>query len=119
MIMSHCNYREKMFRYEGNNHDESKTVKTSPCIAKIQWGLLSQEEAAEALRLSERQITRLAKGMREQGGEALIHKNTGRKPAHAITAVAKEKIINIRACLISPFRHLFGKFSVMQGVSTR
>jgi transposase len=57
---------------------------------------MNRKETAEALRLSERQITRLAKGMREEGETALIHKNTGRKPSHALLEERKESIQAIR-----------------------
>lgn len=59
-------------------------------------GMVSRKEAAEKMGKSQRQVTRLAKGMREEGESALIHKNTGRKPSHALAEDIKEKIVEIR-----------------------
>ena len=73
-----------------------KQLKQAHVLRKYNEGLLSRRETAEALRLSERQITRLAKGVREEGETALIHKNTGRKPSHALLEEEKERIITIR-----------------------
>ena len=73
-------------------------------------GQLSRQEAAEALKLSTRQISRKAKALREGGEGALIHGNTGRKPIHALTKEAKAEIIRLRqegvyeGCNIQHFR---------------
>ena len=48
-------------------------------------GGISVKEAAEVLNLSIRQVIRLRNGVKEQGAKALIHKNQGRPPAHALT----------------------------------
>ena len=74
----------------------TKQLKQAHVLRKYNEGLMSRAETATALRLSERQITRLAKGVREQGEVALIHKNTGRKPCHALSDEEKERIITIR-----------------------
>jgi len=65
-------------------------------ISKLIDGSLTTLEAAESLGLSERQIKRLKKGVMQEGPAFLIHKNTGRKPAHAISDDLTEKIINLR-----------------------
>jgi len=65
-------------------------------LRKYNEGLLSRKETATALRRSERQITRLAKGVKEEGERALIHKNTGRKPSHALSEEEKARIVTIR-----------------------
>ena len=58
---------------------------------------ITREKAAELLGLSERQITRLKKGVEKEGAGFVINKNTGRTPAHAIPAETKEKILELRA----------------------
>ena len=58
---------------------------------------ITRKKAAEILGLSERQITRLKKGIEEEGAEFVINKNTGKTPAHAITPEIKERILQIRA----------------------
>jgi transposase len=71
-------------------------LKQAHILRKYNEGLLSRKETAGALRLSERQITRLARGVKEEGESALIHKNTGRKPGHALSEGKKEWILGIR-----------------------
>lgn len=65
-------------------------------ISSVIEGKSTISEAAQNLGLSERQVKRLKKGVMEQGPAFLIHKNTGRKPKHAITDEMKEKIISLK-----------------------
>jgi transposase len=65
-------------------------------ISKLIENKLTVKEAAISLGLSTRQILRLKKGVRESGANALIHKNTGRKPSRAIDKFLREKIIALR-----------------------
>ncbi|MGI6734033.1 MAG: ISNCY family transposase [Anaerovoracaceae bacterium] len=58
-------------------------------------GTIDRKRASELLSLSERQISRLKKGLITQGEAFLIHKNTNRKPAHAIPSELKETILQI------------------------
>lgn len=58
---------------------------------------ITRQQAAELLSLSPRQITRLKKGILLSGAESLIHKNTGRKPAHAVSDETKEKVLAIHS----------------------
>ena len=73
-----------------------KQLKRAHILRSYQEGMISREKAAEAMELSTRQVTRLSKRMEAEGEKALIHKNTGRKPFHAITTAQKEKILEIR-----------------------
>lgn len=58
---------------------------------------ITRKKAAEMLGLSERQVTRLKKGVEAEGAEFVINKNTGKTPAHAITPRTKDRILQIRA----------------------
>jgi len=58
---------------------------------------ITRQRAAELLQLSTRQITRLKKGVIESGAEFLIHKNKGKKPAHALCTETKEKVLSTHA----------------------
>ena len=58
-------------------------------------GTIDRKRASELLSLSERQISRLKKGLITQGEAFLIHKNTNRRPAHAIPSELKETILQI------------------------
>jgi len=71
-------------------------IKRYVVIQKSLEGTVTVEEAAAALNLSKRQVIRLRKGVRENGAAALIHKNQGRKPAHAITESLRKKIIDLK-----------------------
>ena len=57
---------------------------------------ITRKKAAELLGLSERQVTRLKKGIEAEGAAFVINKNTGRTPAHAIPGKTKEAILKIR-----------------------
>lgn len=70
-------------------------LKTFTVINRFIDKSITRQQAAKLLGLSERQISRLKKGVLESGAESLIHKNTGRKPAHAVTDETKEAILKI------------------------
>jgi len=59
-------------------------------------GFITVKEAAEKLGLSERQVQRLKRKVEEDDAAALVHKNTLRKPSHALPDELKEKILEIR-----------------------
>lgn len=70
-------------------------LKTLTVINRFIDKSISRQQAAELLGLSTRQITRLKKGVLASGAESLIHKNTGRKPAHAVSDETKEAVLMI------------------------
>lgn len=70
-----------------------KQLKTFKVINSFIDKSITRQQASELLGLSTRQITRLKKGVIESGAESLIHKNTGRKPAHALSEEKKEMIL--------------------------
>jgi len=65
-------------------------------IEKSLEKIISVKEAAEILGMSERQVIRLRNGVKEQGARALVHKNQGRKPVHALGSRIKEKIVALK-----------------------
>lgn len=65
-------------------------------INKANASFITVREAAEKLGISERQIHRLKNEVREKGPAALIHQNSNRIPAHALSGKTKEKILSIR-----------------------
>ena len=65
-------------------------------ISKLTDKQLTVKEAAISLGLSTRQILRLKKGVKTYGANVLIHKNSGRKPSHALAECLREKIINLK-----------------------
>ena len=58
--------------------------------------VITIREAAALLSLSERQVIRLKGGVLEHGPAFIIHKNRGRKPAHAITIKKQEEIVKLK-----------------------
>ena len=97
---------------EGKILMSRKQLKRAHILRNYNEKAMSREAAAEALGLSERQISRLSKGMKEQGEGALIHKNTGRVPHNAMREEEKERILEIRRmeeyaeCNIAHFEEL-------------
>jgi len=65
-------------------------------INRANAGFITVREAAEKLGLSERQVQRLKKEVQENGPAALVHKNSNRTPAHALSEQTKKKILEIR-----------------------
>lgn len=65
-------------------------------VSMVIDGRMTVSEAAESLGLSERQIFRLKKGVMIEGPSFLIHKNTGRRPPHAISKDLAEKIVELK-----------------------
>jgi len=70
-------------------------LKRYTVIMKHIQGLMTASEAAKELKLSTRQVFRLKKRILEEGESGIIHKNRGRKPAHALTDEVRESIQNL------------------------
>jgi len=58
-------------------------------------GKLTVAAAAAALGVSERQVTRLRNGVKEEGAAFLIHKNKGRASPRAVTEEEKKEIVEL------------------------
>lgn len=65
-------------------------------ISKTIDGHMTIAEAAVSLGISERQILRLKQGVSAEGAAFLIHKNTGRKPQHAMDDKLITNIITLK-----------------------
>jgi len=65
-------------------------------ISKVIDGHLTIAEAAVSLGMSKRQVIRLKKGVIAEGPSSLIHKNTNRKPAHALDNTLVNKIVELK-----------------------
>jgi transposase len=73
-----------------------KQINRYSIIKKTLEGSMTVAEAAKSLGLSTRQIIRLRNGVKENDVAALIHKNQGRKPAHAISDNLKKHIVDLK-----------------------
>jgi hypothetical protein len=89
-------FRENVTMREEQYHLTQKEMIKLQVISKALEERLTVKEAAAALRLSERQVKRLKKGVAAEGPSFLIHKNRDRLPANAITADTKATIINLK-----------------------
>ena len=80
---------------EGRITLSQKQLKTFKIINSFIDKSITRKQAAELLGLSPRQISRLKKGVLTSGAHSLIHKNTGRKPAHSVSDELKEAVLKI------------------------
>jgi len=71
-----------------------KEIQRFEVISKVKEGYLTIREASRILNLSERQVKRLKKGVKQEGAIALIHKNRGWKPAKSILEKVREEVVN-------------------------
>ena len=65
-------------------------------LSKANAGFITNKEASESLGLSERQVKRLKKKVRDCGATGVIHGNTGKPPASIISDGMKNEILRIR-----------------------
>jgi len=73
--------------------DERNKLYVARCLID---GKMTISEAAEILSLSERQVKRIKKGVKEHGEAFVIHKNRGRKPSHALSDEIKNTVVNLK-----------------------
>ncbi|WP_276643701.1 ISNCY family transposase [Caldibacillus debilis] len=73
-----------------------KELKRYKVISQWIEGYITGKQAAELLSLSLRQVYRLKKRVLEEDENGVIHKNRGRKPAHALSEDIRQKILNLR-----------------------
>lgn len=62
-------------------------------LARLLKGKVSREEAALLLGLSDRSVRRLSARLLADGPAALVHGNTGRRPAHALDPALAAKVV--------------------------
>ncbi len=82
--------REETFTM--TQHEITKLRVINQTIDKV----ITIREAAQLLDLSERQVIRLKGGILQYGPGFIIHKNRGRKPAHALSVTTQNAIINFK-----------------------
>lgn len=64
-------------------------------MERVVAGKMTVRQGAEYLGLSERQVKRLKKGMKEKGVAALAHGNRGRAPKHTIPKDIRDVIVSL------------------------
>ena len=73
-----------------------KDLKKYTIIQDCINGFYTVPQAASLLKLSDRQIQRLKKEVKEKGPQGVIHKNRGRKSNHAIDEDKINKIVELK-----------------------
>ena len=74
-----------------------KQLQRYEVITKANAGIITVSEAALVLGISERQVTRLKKGVMKDGAASLIHKNSLRISSNAIPKHLIQQIINLKS----------------------
>ena len=72
---------------------KGKELKRLEIIRKVLDKGINQQEAAEVLRLSDRQVRRIVKRVREEGASGVIHRWRGKEGRHRIAEEIKRKVI--------------------------
>jgi len=72
-------------------------------LAKFRNGDLTRAHAAELLGLSERQVTRKSKKIRENGVKGVIHANSGKTPVNKTSEETKARFIDLYQTTYSNF----------------
>lgn len=80
-----------------------KELKRYKVISHLIQGYITGGEAAELLSLSTRQVYRLKKRVLEEGETGVIHKNRGRKPAHALSKEKRQHIKTVTIITLQNF----------------
>jgi transposase len=88
-------------------------------LTHVVAGALTLDEAAAYLRLSPRQVRRLADGFRSRGAVALVHGNRSRSPANRTDAATRERIIELARTTYAGFNpvHLAEALAEDEGLS--
>jgi transposase len=74
-----------------------KQTKRLKVISMFSEGSITRAQAAERLGLSERQIARIRRRYEQEGDVAAVHKNSGRRPATAVSNETRERVVEIHA----------------------
>lgn len=87
-------------------------------LNQLEAGTLTNEQAAELLLLSVRQVRRLRSRYRAQGAAALAHGNRGRSPANALSDEVRRSVIELATTRYRGFnqQHLSEKLTEEHGL---
>ena len=66
-------------------------------IGEVAAGRWTVDEAAQALRLSERQVRRLRQGLAAEGARAFMHGNRGHPSPHRLSDELRSKVVELGA----------------------
>ncbi len=74
---------------------KGKELKRLEVIRKVLEKVIDQQEAAEVLRLSDRQVRRIVKRVRKEGARGIIHRLRGKPSCHRIDEQLKQKVLGL------------------------
>jgi transposase len=96
----------------------AKEQKRAMALNRVLAGEWTPAEAATSLGLSERQVRRLVGAYRAEGPAALVHGNRDRKPAHALSASTRERVLALARGRYAGFNdvHLTEKLTEVEGL---
>lgn len=86
---------------------QQKELKRLHVIHKVIEGTLTQQDAAGLISLSERQIRRIVKRIREEGDRGIVHKSRGRPSNRKLPPGLKERIIHLYKTTYAGFGPVF------------
>ena len=72
-----------------------KELKRAHLIHKVLEGEITQGKAAELASLSERQVRRIVKRIREEGDKGIVHKSRGKESSRKTPHKLKERIVSL------------------------
>jgi|SRR5271169_108904 len=72
-----------------------RELKLLHVIHKVLEGTITQAKAAALVSLSERQIRRIVKRIRGEGGEGILHKSRGRESSRKLPTKLKDRVIEL------------------------
>lgn len=72
-----------------------KEAKRVNVAEQLVQGTITVSQAARLLCLSERQVKRIKKGVKNEGLTYLVHKNRGSKPKHAISEDTRREVVKL------------------------
>lgn len=83
----------------------AKELKRVQVLNQVLAGQWTEQQAAESLGLSRRQVRRLQAAYAAEGVEALVHGNRGRQPARTWPADVRERIVELAQRKYAGFNH--------------
>ncbi len=95
--------------YQGGVYMSKRDQIRFVTIERFRKGELSRSETALKLGLSERQITRIAKNVREMGLSGVVHGNRGRRPWNKKEQTLIEQYVEL-------YRNIYPKFNYLHAM---
>lgn len=96
----------------------SKEARRVYVMEQVKDGRMTVRQGAECLELSERQVKRLKKGMKEKGVAALAHGNRGRTPKHTISKDIRDLVASLATGIYkdTSAEHISEMLNLNQGI---